>query len=397
MNKEEEESEMARALITPNMLMWARERAHISIEMLSQKLNTTVERLESWEAGESKPTIKQAQNIAQKLHVPFGYLYLTTPPEEKMPIPDLRTLGDNAPGGISVDFRDLLNDVKRKQSWYREYALENGLEPFEYLGAFTINSDIKEVARSIRSALIINAETRRVNNTKEAYLKVLTERAEALGVLVMRSSVVGSNNTRGLSVEEFRGFALSDEYAPLIFINSTDSNSAKIFTLIHELAHLWINKSGISSIEFEVEEEKDEEAFCNAVSAEVLVPENQFERMWDDDTENDENISLLSIYFRVSVFVIARRAMDLGFVSRSYFFDYYRRASEEFEAVRIHTRENRGSGGQYYANIWTRNGKRFTTAVVSSSLNNSTLFRDAGKLLNMGPNNIKNLARELGV
>ena len=89
---------------------------------------------------------------------------MSTPPEEHLPIPDLRTVGDREPGTISPDFRDLLNDVQRKQSWYREYAIENQEDPFEYLGKFNINNDVNEVANSIRSVLGITNDVRKIEN-----------------------------------------------------------------------------------------------------------------------------------------------------------------------------------------------------------------------------------------
>lgn len=388
---------MAQALITPDVLEWARNRAQMSIDALSAKLHTKAEKIEAWESGEAKPTFKQAQTLANKLHIPFGYLFLSMPPEEKLPIPDLRTIGDGEPEAISPVFRDLLNDVKRKQDWYRDYAIENNEDSFSYLGAFSVKSGVKTVSDSIKEALNLTPTNRDKCYDKNSYLKLLTEKIEELGVLVMRNSIVGSNTHRPLSVKEFRGFAISDIYAPLIFINSSDANSAKIFTLIHELAHLWIDESGISSVELYKPDNNTVEKFCNAVSAEVLVPAFEFSEIWDEKEDVNENIANTAEYFKVSTFVIARRAWALEFIEKEIFFTYFAEASREFEEIRKIKKSEGRSGGNPFANTWTRNGKRFSRAISEATLSQNILLRDAGAMLNMNPNNVIKFAKELGV
>lgn len=385
------------ALITPDVLAWARDRAQMSIDALSIKLLTKTERIEAWEKGEQKPTFNQAQKLARVLHIPFGYLFLSAPPEEKLPIPDLRTIGDTEPETITLAFRDLLNDVKRKQSWYRDYAIENEEEPFACLGKFSVNDGVMEVSASISEALSLTASDRAKCRDKDAYLKLLTEKIEALGILVMRNSVVGSNTSRSLNVHEFRGFAISDTYAPLIFMNSSDANSAKIFTLIHELVHLWIDESGISSVDLSKADNNTTEKFCNAVSAEVLVPKDEFSKRWDNQQDVVENAITTAQYFKVSTFVTARRAWNLGFIDEKTFSAYYREASEQFEVIRQKRRAESQRRGNPYANTWSRNGKRFSRAVAEAALNQSLLLRDAGAMLNMNPNNVLGFAIKLGV
>ena len=388
---------MAQALITPDVLTWARERAQISIDALSNKLSTKAERLEAWERGEAKPTFKQAQTLAQKLHIPFGYLFLSAPPVEKLPIPDLRTIGDSEPDTISPEFRDLINDVKRKQTWYREYAIENGEEPFAYLGAFSLQNSIEEVAKSMKEALSINAMERKKCSTREAYLKLLTEKIEALGVLVMRNSIVGSNTSRPLSVQEFRGFAMAGTYAPLIFLNSSDANSAKIFTLIHELAHLWIDQSGISAVDLHAVENNKVEKFCNAVSAEVLVPTSEFYAQWNSNRDLIDNAISTAQFFKVSTFVTARRAWDLNFITASTFFDYYKQESERFDQQRLKKRSESKGGGSYYANIRVRNGTIFSEAVVVSALEGKLSYRDAAGYLSINSSSLTKFSQEIGI
>lgn len=385
------------AHITPDVLSWARDRAQMSLDTLSEKLKTKVDRIEAWESGEFSPTFKQAQKLAKILHVPFGYLFLAEPPKETLPIPDLRTIGDRAPESISPDFWDLLEDIKRKQSWYHDYATENAEEPFAYLGKFSTRSEVGEVADSIKIALNLTSLAREKCRDQDAYFKFLSERTEDIGVLVMRNSIVGSNTHRALSVQEFRGFAISDRYAPLIFINSSDANSAKIFTLMHELAHLWVGESGISSVDLAQQSSIEIEKFCNAVSAEVLTPRDEFSKKWRNTLDVAQNAIATAQFFKVSMFVTARRAKDLGFIETEAFFNYYREASEQFEANRQKRRSESRPGGQPHANTWSRNGKRFSKAIVEATLNQRLLVRDAGRLLNMNPNNVIAFAQGLGV
>lgn len=383
------------ALVNPSLLAWARERAQMSIDALSDKLPTKVERIEAWEKGEQKPTFKQAQKLANLLHVPFGYLFLSTPPKEKLPISDFRTLGDNAQEIVSNALKDLLNDIARKQAWYRDYAIENGEETFAYLGQFSINDGVQKIANSIKQALNLTADERKKCYDQEAYFKLLAEKIEAIGVLVMRNSIVGSNTHRALDVREFRGFAISDTYAPLIFINSSDANSAKIFTLIHELVHLWINESGISSVDLYKADNNAIEKFCNAVSAEVLVPKDEFSTVWDFQQGVLENAIVSAHHFKVSTFVTARRAWDLGFIEAETFFAYYKEANKQFEEMRLRKRSESQGGGNPFANTWSRNGKRFSKAVAEAAVSQTLLLRDAGALLNMNPNSVIEFAKSL--
>lgn len=388
---------MTQALITPSIIEWAIQRAQISIDVLSEKLHYKPERIEAWIDGRQKPTFKQAQNIAKVLHIPFGYLFLSNPPEESLPLPDLRTIADREPINITPEFRDLLNDVKRKQEWYKEYAIENNEQKFEYLGKFNIDSNVKDVAQSILNALDLNSTIRAKCRTRDDYLKMLTQKIELLGILVMRNSIVGSNTHRPLSVQEFRGFAISDEYAPLIFLNSSDANNAKIFTLAHELAHLWINQSGISVVDLHELSSNDTEKFCNAVAAEILVPEDEFKKIWKAGLLIEDNSSYAADIFKVSNFVTARRALDLGLITRTDFFEYYNLESERFEENRVYTKAHNKGGGSYYSNIQARNGRRFSRAVVVAALEGKVPYREAATLVNIKASNMSEFAKTVGV
>lgn len=385
---------MTEALISPTVLRWARERAQLDPEHLAKMANVKPGKLLLWEQGEAKPTFNQAQHIAQVLHVPFGYLFLSRPPEETLPIPDLRTIGDHATERLSTELRDLLLDVLRKQEWYRDYLLEQGAEPLPFVGRFDLTVDAKIIASDLAKTLGLMISDRGQARNWEDFLGLLMDKAEESRVCVMRSGIVGSNTHRGLSVQEFRGFAICDEIAPVVFINGKDAKAAQIFTLIHELAHLWIGRSGISDISLTHPanaSHRRTERLSNAVAAEVLVPRDSFCEHWSPQDPLDQNAARLASFFRVSTVVIARRAFDTGLVNWKDFIDYFQLQAE------IWKRQKKRSGGDPYRTIPVRNGKRFTDAVLHNVYDRRLLLRDAGKLLGVNPSKIDRLAQETGI
>ncbi len=388
---------MSEALITPSVLRWARERSHLTADVLAKKAHVKPEQLGFWEIGEARPTFRQAQNLAQKLHIPFGYLFLSSPPEEKVPLPDLRTVRDEESKTLSVDFHDLLNDVLRKQQWYRDYIKEETTEKLPYIGRFSKNSSVDEVADDICSTLEIDEKLRRSSLNWEDFLRNFIARAEAAKILVLRSGVVGNNGHRKLSVNEFRGFVISDDIAPLIFLNGRDAKAAQIFTLAHELAHLWIGESGISNLDIgktALNQNQQVELFCNRVAAELLVPRAVFTDDWKTGQSVDDNVSRLVHRYRVSSIVILRRAFDLERINREQFFEYY-----EVETNKHAAREDRrqSGGGDFYATLGSRNSKRLIGTVVSAALEGRLLYREAARMLGVKVKTIQGIATEIGL
>lgn len=249
------------AHIKPNNIRLARERANLSIAMLALKLGVTEDKLSDWEEGEKKVTFRQAQNIANKTLVPFGYLFLDKIQDDKLPIPDLRTLESQALTQPSAELLSIIQITQEQQDWYRDYLKSQNADRNKYIGNFNVRSSVTDIVNNMRIALQISKYP--VRGTWEEYLRLLIERIEDVGILVMRRGDLG-HSTKPLTVEEFRGFAIYDDFAPVIFINQSDVPSARLFTLIHELAHIWIGESAISDGS-PITEHK-EEALCNALS-----------------------------------------------------------------------------------------------------------------------------------
>ena len=347
-------------------------------ESFAEAVNASAGVIEDWERGVSRPTFSKAKELADKLRVPFGYLFLSEPPKEELVLPDLRTVEGRSPAKLSANTLDLLDDVIRKHDWYREFLREEGYGVLPFVGAFRASAQPEAVAASIRRQLGVNEGLRQQADGWEDFLRLLIGRAEDTGILVLRSGIVGSNTHRALSVEEFRGFAISDAIAPLVFVNGRDSRAAQIFTLAHELAHIWIGESGVSNAELAkplVAHTRATERLCNAVAAEVLVPRNEFADFWRANRSISDNTDDLVRRFRVSAFVILRRAHDLGQISYVAFEASYRDRLHSVKATQSQ------HGGDNYRNVLARNGAPMVRAVTSAAHEGRLLLRDAAEML----------------
>lgn len=373
---------MTKALINPAMLRWARERASLSLDHFAAKLKVKTDKLRSWEEGTDRPSLSQAEKIAKKTHVPLGYLFLSTPPKEELPIPDLRSYEGTPMDQPSTNFLDLIRDVQFQHDWYRDYLIEYGEGPLPFVGSYKLTNNVKDIASDIRANLRIDPLPK--TNGWEDYLKILSNNCEKAGIRVMCSGTVGNNTHRTLDVHEFRGFAISDPIAPLLFINGRDAKAAQIFTLAHELAHIWLGESGVSNIRLNEDSPSNQyqvEQVCNAVAAEVLTPESEFLGRWKDGENVEDNIQTLAKTFKVSSVVVARRAFFLGKMRRDQYLAFYSKEQKQWKE----NRAEKDGGGNFYKTVPVKNGRKFTKAVLLSAMSGRLLLRDAGELLHMRP------------
>ena len=307
---------MTRIAISKELLRWARERAGLTQDELIRKFK----RLPEWETGETQPTLKQVEDFARAVHVPVGYLFLTKPPEEAVPIPDFRTFPGEDVKRPSPNLLDTIYACQERQSWYRDFVRITRQAERSFIGSVTIAIPPEEVATRMRNILGFNLDARRECRTWTDALRLFILQAEKIGVLVMVSGVVMNNNRRRLDPVEFRGFALSDPLAPLIFINGSDTKAAQMFTLAHELAHLWLGASALSNIGTTPRQGfRREEIWCNAVAAELLVPLSALRAELRDKELLDDTLSRLARTFKVSTLVVLRRLLDAGRLDRASF------------------------------------------------------------------------------
>lgn len=382
---------MSGALINQEILAWAIDRAGITLETVAKKAAVKTERLEDWLHGEEKPTFRQAQSLSAILQIPFGYFFLQRPPEDNLRIPDLRTIDGDPAHQLDINFRTLLNDVLFKHDWYRDFMAQHGTTKHDYVGKFTIKDSVELIASSMRATLFGKTGAPHATNW-EKYLQTLIASAEEAGIWVMRSSIVGNNTSRPLSVEQFRGFAISDPVAPLIFINGRDAKAAQIFTFAHELAHIWLGESGISNPALEKKDfgsHKTLEKKCNAIAAEFLVPEDDFRSKWVEGEALETNVDRLSKHYLVSRVVIARRAFDLGLLSENSYKKLY-----AIERARWSELKQDSNGGSFHNTLPVRFGRRFTDVVINQAMSGSLLLKHAGTLLNIRPDTLVNFSRK---
>lgn len=382
---------MTRAAVNPDLLRWARKRAGLDVEDLVHRFA----KLPEWENGEALPTLKQLEAFAKAVHVPVGYLFLAERPEEALPIPDFRTFAGRAVARPSPNLLDMIYVCQERQSWYRDFARITRQPKLKFVGSAALDMAPARVAQDMRATLGFDLEARRACPTWTEALRLFIQQADRSGVLVMVSGIVMSNTRRPLNVDEFRGFALVDELAPLIFINGADTKAAQMFTLAHELAHLWLGSSALSNVSAAPTPGfRKEEVWCNQVAAELLAPLEAVRAEMRNDEPLNETLRRLAKHFKVSTLVILRRLLDAKSLDRSRFDAAWR---EEIARLREMSRSS-ADGGDFYRTTLSRVSRRFARALVISTLEGQTLYRDSFRMLGVTKSEtFNNLGREVGV
>lgn len=382
---------MTRVAISPGLLTWARARGGLEPLDLAHRFP----KLGAWEVGDAQPTLKQLDAFARAVHVPIGYLFLPTPPEEPLPIPDFRTMEGRGVRRPSPNLLDMLYACQERQGWYREFALTTRQPEAAFVGSVVLDARPEDAAVEIARALGFDLDARAACRTWEEALRLFIAQADRLGVLVMVSGVVLSNNRRTLDPEEFRGFALADRRAPLVFINGADSKSGQMFTLAHELAHLWLGSSAVSDASAApLFGHRREEVWCNAVAAELLVPLAALRPELVRGESLDDTLQRLARRFKVSTLVILRRLLDAGWLDRPAFDAAWRAERERLREIA----SSGTGGGDFYRTTLSRVSRRFARALVESTLEGQTLYRDAFRMLGVAKTKTFNhIGREVGV
>ena len=363
-----------RVEVAPALLKWAVDRAGWDKETAESR----VPHLDEWIRGTRRPTLRQIEDFSRATHAPFGQLFLPEPPDEPLPIPDMRTVGDDGVSKPSGDLLDTIYLCQNRQEWYREYLLEEGAPAVEIVGSAVREEDPAAVAERVRTVLRLHDDTASHRSRREDMRRELIDRIEELGVLVMVSGIVGSNTRRRLDPREFRGFALVDSMAPLIFVNGRDTRAAQVFTLVHELAHLCLGGSALSDPSDVVRPGVSEERWCNAVAAATLVPEAVLRAEYRGDV-GVEALEGLANCFGVSTLVVLNRLYDLRLIS----WDAFRRTYgvEHERLMSLMAEQRSGDGGNYYNTVPLRLGRRFAQAVLLSTFGGRTPYREAYELL----------------
>jgi len=379
---------MNRVAVSPQLIRWAQERSGLDVAGLVGRFP----KLPQWESGELQPTYHQLEEFARATLTPFGLFFLPEPPTERLPVPDFRTLRDERPRRPSSALLETIYQMQRRQEWMRDYLLEEGAERLDFIGTVTLGSSPVAAAESMRRTLGMEGGWANRHSTWTEALLALRRAAEDAGILVVINGIFGNNTSQKLDPEEFRGFVLSDAHAPLIFINGADFKSAQMFTLAHELAHLWLGRDGVFDLP-DLEPSEDEvEQFCNRVAAEFLIPGDELESGWSEVKGMREPFQALARRFKVSPMVAARRALDLGLVDRRDFLWFLK----DYEQDERRKGLKKSSGGDFYKTQEGRVGHRFGSAVVRAARAGKLLYQDAYRLTGLHGRTFDEYAVKLG-
>ncbi len=381
--------------VPPEIIRWARDRSGRSDEYMFRHFPW----LRDWESEAVRLSFGELQSFAKKTLTPIGNFFLPAPPKIDLGIPDFRTMRDELIREPSVDLIDTIEICQARQDWYREYAIRNRLDPVAAIGTISRSISVSAAAAQLRVYLRFDVEMRTGFSNLDDVYRYLSEMMDDLGILVMKSGIVGNNTHRSLDPEEFRGFAILDEYAPVIFVNGTDVTAANIFTLCHEFVHLGLGQSALTNFltpeDTETLPEADQlERWCSQVGAEILVPREHLKKEFRIDADLEMETNRLSRVYRTSKYVVLHSLKDADLIEWEAFESAYLDLGDAWGRSKPST----SSGGDFYLTETVRVGRRFGTAIVADTLAGRTQHADAYRLLATPKHStFERFAKHLGV
>lgn len=379
---------MSRVVVSKEILDWALDRSGLTLSDLEGKFP----KLRQWVDGQSFPTLRQLESLAKSTLTPFGFFFLKEPPEEQFPIPYFRTFGDETSYGHSPDLLETIHTMQQRQDWLRDYLFDQGAEALAFVRSVRLSEPPTSVGQRIRESLHLDIGWASQQTSWTEALLVLREAMENAGISVVVNGVVGNNTHRKLDTEEFRGFVLVDDRAPLVFVNGADGKAAQMFTLAHELAHVFFGSSAAFDLREMSPASDPTEQACNKVAAEFLVPEQRIRQIWPSIRNETERFQLIAREFKVSEIVAARRALDLGLIVKSEFMTFYREYQDD---ERRHA-AIRSDGGDFYATQNLRIGHRFALEVARAVKEGKLLYSEAYRLTGLYGKTFDSYAASLG-
>lgn len=357
--------------VNGEILRWAIKRSGRSIDKLTEIQQ--MKNLEDWISGKKDPTVKQLEKFSTITSIPFGYLFFSSPPSEQIPIPHFRTSSSSPLDGPGANLIDTVQIIEQRQDWMREYLVADGAEPLDFVGSAKPTDSYKDVALGIKEELDMDQDWASAHYNWSDALAVMRNSVENAGIFLSASGVVGHNNNRLLDPEEFRGFVLVDKYAPFIFVNSRDFKAAQMFTLAHELAHVWMGSSAAFDLHKLSPARNTLERACNQIAAEFLVPMDSLVQKWNKFGGELNSFQAGARHFKVSEVVVARRALDAQLISSEEFHKFYQTQQKV-------TKDRKSDGGNFYNTAHTRIGKAFLRNVINATKEGKLLHSEAYNL-----------------
>ena len=364
--------------VKPIIIQWAIQSAGKDVSGLSDKFD----KIDKWTSEESELTVSELNKLSKELRIPFGYFFLVEPPDEDIQLLKYRTVENEEQAKPSRDLIDTIKYMEKRQSFMRDALIEDGFLPHEFVGSATITDNPEDLAVKITQVLNLQKDW---NKNNSAAFNVLREAVSNLGILVMQNGVVVNNNHRILNVAAFRALVLIDEYVPLIFLNARDSTNAKIFSLCHELVHIWLGVDELYNDNFATNQIFNNgklESFCNEVAAEMLLPLSSIQSTLDRQHDIYTNIKQISKVFNVSELVVCIRLKAKKIVNVKLFDEVYANLLKEMRENLLGKQlQEKKSGGDYYATNGSRLDARFAATVNRKAREGKILYTEAYELV----------------
>lgn len=352
------------AIVTPEVLQWARNLDRITVDEIAHKLKVDVAKIEAWESGREYPTLPQAKSLAKQYRVPFAYLYLPDTPQKakRLDKVDYRTFGNWGVPEMSRELRWFLRDVEDRRDTIIDLYNEAEISPVAF--SLNISVDTKEdiFAEQIRTFLSLTGDIQVKFRKPETALSYCISKLEEHDFLIFQAAKIPPEEMRGLSVAY-------DEF-PIIALNRKDEPSARLFTLMHELVHIMTRTSGIcNDMSQDRVKNGDTELFCNKIAGLALVPtahlkKNKNIALIQEYGVDDTYVNALSRDFAVSREVILHRLWDINLIDKATYFDTLNRYSDEYAAYKLRVKKE-GFLPPALDN-GTQVGKLYTKAVMTA-------------------------------
>jgi len=378
---------VGRVAVSGSVIDWALNRVGVTTISMKRKFP----QIDEWKSGQTYPTLNQLENFAHFTRTPLGFFFLEEPPKEQLPIPFFRTIEEHFEISFSPDLIETIYKMQQRQIWVRDYLLSNGCSPLHFVGMAENNDNPKLIAQTIKKILSLKRNWAAQQNSWTEALKFLRNIIETSGIFVVTNGVVGNNTHRKLDPNEFRGFVLSDSIAPLIFVNGSDGKAAQMFTIAHELAHVFIGNSAAFDLRELLPANDPKEQLCNKIAAEFLVPEDEIKNFWPQVKNNTDRFQLIAGHYKVSSIVAARRALDLNLINKNVFLEFYNNYLNDERR----TTESQPEGGDFYANQNLRIGKRFAILISQAAREGKILYSEAYRLTGIYGNTFETFTSSL--
>ncbi|HEY0601879.1 MAG TPA: ImmA/IrrE family metallo-endopeptidase [Herpetosiphonaceae bacterium] len=381
--------------INPEILIWARETAGLSLEAAAHSLGfsntrnkTAAEKLAVFESGEEEPSRQLLQKMSQRYRRSLLAFYLSAPPKRGDRGQDFRSVRGGQAGSDNALLDTLIRELKTKQSIVKSLLEDEEAEPLRFIGSMHMDDGAEAVAQSIQSTTGFSLTRFRAAKNGEDAFSYLRNRMEAIGIFVLLAGNLGTHHT-AIPIEIFRGFAIADSIAPFVVVNDQDATSARCFTVLHEVVHLWLGTTGVSSTSTETRIEQ----FCNDVAGEVLLPTEELRELHIvQSVPLSDALAILNEFAtarHISRAMVAYKLFRTGNIKEGKWRELDTGIRQEWEELQRQGKEKRSEGGPSYYVVRRHRLGPALLSLVTRSVNEGTLTpTKAGKVLGVKPRNV---------